>query len=111
LDYFMTTHLKGAARDIAASRRTSVHGSRILQAACKFCGIDAQTLCCSGAGAIGGLHLLPAYPSSGDGGFAPITYQVSQDACTGFSCASTHDMCWKAIGERLAKLQLAPTGD
>lgn len=27
------------------------------------------------AGAIGGLHLLPIYPSSGDGGFAPLTYQ------------------------------------
>ena len=28
------------------------------------------------AGAIGGVHLLPVYPSSGDGGFAPITYKV-----------------------------------
>lgn len=27
------------------------------------------------AGAISGLHLLPVYPSSGDGGFAPLTYQ------------------------------------
>ena len=27
------------------------------------------------AGAISGLHLLPIYPSSGDGGFAPLTYQ------------------------------------
>ncbi|KAK9837666.1 hypothetical protein WJX74_002520 [Apatococcus lobatus] len=26
-------------------------------------------------GAVGGLHLLPFYPSSGDGGFAPITYK------------------------------------
>ena len=26
-------------------------------------------------GAIGGLHLLPIYPSSGDGGFAPLTYK------------------------------------
>lgn len=26
-------------------------------------------------GAISGLHLLPIYPSSGDGGFAPLTYQ------------------------------------
>ncbi|KAK9865185.1 hypothetical protein WJX84_007242 [Apatococcus fuscideae] len=26
-------------------------------------------------GVIGGLHLLPFYPSSGDGGFAPITYK------------------------------------
>jgi len=26
-------------------------------------------------GAIGGLHLLPVYPSSGDGGFAPLTYK------------------------------------
>jgi sucrose phosphorylase len=26
------------------------------------------------ADAIGGLHLLPVYPSSGDGGFAPLTY-------------------------------------
>jgi len=25
--------------------------------------------------AIGGLHLLPVYPSSGDGGFAPLTYK------------------------------------
>lgn len=37
--------------------------------------------CCWGlstvqsAGAISGLHLLPIYPSSGDGGFAPLTYQ------------------------------------
>ena len=27
------------------------------------------------AGPITGLHLLPIYPSSGDGGFAPLTYQ------------------------------------
>ncbi|DBA93715.1 TPA: hypothetical protein ACH3X3_013784 [Trebouxia sp. C0006] len=27
------------------------------------------------SGAISGLHLLPIYPSSGDGGFAPLTYQ------------------------------------
>lgn len=27
------------------------------------------------AGAVSGLHLLPIYPSSGDGGFAPLTYQ------------------------------------
>ena len=27
------------------------------------------------AGAISGLHLLPVYPSTGDGGFAPMTYQ------------------------------------
>jgi glycosidase len=27
------------------------------------------------ADAIGGLHLLPVYPSSGDGGFAPLTYK------------------------------------
>lgn len=27
------------------------------------------------SGAIGGLHLLPIYPSSGDGGFAPLTYK------------------------------------
>ena len=26
-------------------------------------------------GALGGLHLLPVYPSSGDGGFAPLTYK------------------------------------
>ena len=25
-------------------------------------------------GVIGGVHLLPIYPSSGDGGFAPLTY-------------------------------------
>ena len=29
--------------------------------------------CC--AGAISGLHLLPVYPSTGDGGFAPTTYK------------------------------------
>ena len=28
------------------------------------------------AGAVGGVHLLPIYPSSGDGGFAPLTYKV-----------------------------------
>lgn len=28
-----------------------------------------------GAGAIGSLHLLPLYPSTGDRGFAPVTYQ------------------------------------
>lgn len=27
------------------------------------------------SGAISGVHLLPIYPSSGDGGFAPLTYQ------------------------------------
>ena len=27
------------------------------------------------AGAISGLHLLPVYPSTGDGGFAPTTYK------------------------------------
>ena len=27
------------------------------------------------AGMVTGLHLLPVYPSSGDGGFAPITYK------------------------------------
>lgn len=27
------------------------------------------------AGAIGSLHLLPLYPSTGDRGFAPVTYQ------------------------------------
>ena len=27
------------------------------------------------SGAVGGLHLLPIYPSSGDSGFAPVTYQ------------------------------------
>lgn len=27
------------------------------------------------SGALGGLHLLPVYPSSGDGGFAPLTYK------------------------------------
>ena len=26
------------------------------------------------AGAVGGVHLLPVYPSSGDGGFAPLRY-------------------------------------
>lgn len=31
--------------------------------------------CQSPTGAVGGLHLLPFYPSSGDGGFAPITYK------------------------------------
>jgi hypothetical protein len=25
-------------------------------------------------GAVGGVHLLPVYPSSGDGGFAPLRY-------------------------------------
>lgn len=29
---------------------------------------------CWRAGAIGGVHLLPVYPSSGDGGFAPLCY-------------------------------------
>ena len=27
-------------------------------------------------GVVAGLHLLPIYPSSGDGGFAPLTYKV-----------------------------------
>jgi len=27
------------------------------------------------AGAIGSVHLLPIYPSTGDRGFAPVTYQ------------------------------------
>lgn len=35
----------------------------------------AQHLTLMLPGAIGGLHLLPVYPSSGDGGFAPLTYQ------------------------------------
>ncbi len=26
------------------------------------------------SGAVGGVHLLPVYPSSGDGGFAPLRY-------------------------------------
>ena len=34
-----------------------------------------DTLC--HAGVIGGVHLLPIYPSSGDGGFAPLTYKVT----------------------------------
>ena len=28
------------------------------------------------AGVVHGLHLLPIYPSTGDGGFAPLTYKV-----------------------------------
>ena len=35
----------------------------------------AQFLMCFWSDAIGGLHLLPVYPSSGDGGFAPLTYK------------------------------------
>ena len=31
-------------------------------------------LCCAMPGVIGGVHLLPVYPSSGDGGFAPLNY-------------------------------------
>ncbi len=48
--------------------------------------------CC--AGAISGLHLLPVYPSTGDGGFAPTTYkEIDPDMGT-----------WKDV-ERLAEVR------
>jgi hypothetical protein len=35
----------------------------------------AAAAACVCAGAFGSLHLLPLYPSTGDRGFAPVTYQ------------------------------------
>lgn len=92
--------------------------------ACMLCDAFAgsgESTCCRSvsvlpAGAIGSLHLLPLYPSTGDRGFAPVTFQeVDKDygklpmACYG-QCQLSPQMTWGLPNHSPSRPVLHATG-